>query len=143
MDGKSEKIPEHFRRIYETLYNSVDDNRELENIKVEVKDRINLSHIHDVKKVTPDLVREAASHIKDDKTDPIFTFSSDCIKHGTDLLFDSLSLVIKSILIHGHVTVFLLLATLVPIIKDNLGSINSSKNYRSIAISSLILKLID
>ena len=33
--------------------------------------------------------------------------------------------------------------TLIPIIKDKLGSINSSKNYRSIAISSLILKLID
>ena len=49
MDGKSEKIPEHFRTIYETLYNSVDDNEELENIKVEVEDRINLSHIHDVK----------------------------------------------------------------------------------------------
>ena len=30
-----------------------------------------------------------------------------------------------------------------PIIKDKLGSINISKNYRSIAISSIILKLID
>ena len=40
-------------------------------------------------------------------------------------------------------TYFLLLATLVPIIKDKLGSLNSSKNYRTIAISSLILKLLD
>ena len=31
----------------------------------------------------------------------------------------------------------------VPIIKDKLGSINNSKNYRSIAISSLILKMLD
>ena len=38
---------------------------------------------------------------------------------------------------------FLLLATLIPIIKDKLGSISTSKNYRSIAISSLILKLFD
>jgi hypothetical protein len=143
MDGKSENIPGHFKTIYETLYNSVDDSGDLEDIKTEVEERINLSHINDVNKVTPDLVKEAASHIKDDKTDPIFTFSSDCIKNGTDLLFSSLSLVIKSFLIHGHVTVFLLLATLVPIIKDKLGSINSSKNYRSIAISSLVLKLID
>ena len=33
--------------------------------------------------------------------------------------------------------------TLVPIIKDKLGNMNSSKNYRSIALSSLILKIID
>ena len=37
----------------------------------------------------------------------------------------------------------LLLATLVPIVKDKLADLCSSKNYRSIAISSLILKLID
>ena len=49
----------------------------------------------------------------------------------------------KSCLVHGHVTQFLLLATLVPLIKDKLGELNSSKNYRTIAISSLILKLLD
>ena len=49
----------------------------------------------------------------------------------------------RSFLVHGHVTYFLLLATLAPIIKDKLGSISSSQNYRSIAISSLILKLLD
>ena len=81
--------------------------------------------------------------MKDDKSDPIFSFSTDCIKNGPDSLFDLLSLLIRSFLTHGHVTVFLLLATLVPIIKDKLGRIDSSKNYRSIAISSIILKLLD
>ena len=40
-------------------------------------------------------------------------------------------------------TKFLLLATLVPIIKDKLGSISTSGNYRSIAICSILLKIID
>ena len=44
---------------------------------------------------------------------------------------------------HGHITIYLPLATLVPIIKNKLASINTSKNYRSIAISSLILKILD
>ena len=44
---------------------------------------------------------------------------------------------------HGHVTSSLLVATLVPIVKDKLADLCSSKNYRSIAISSLILKLLD
>ena len=37
----------------------------------------------------------------------------------------------------------LLLATLVPILKDKLGDICESNNYRSIAISSFILKVFD
>ena len=37
----------------------------------------------------------------------------------------------------------MLLSTLVPIIKDKLGSINMSKNYRSVCITSLILKQFD
>ena len=35
------------------------------------------------------------------------------------------------------------MSTLVPIIKDKLGNINSSKNYRSVAVSSILVKLID
>ena len=77
------------------------------------------------------------------KSDPILNFSSDCLKHATDDLFEKLAAVIRCFLIHGHVTYFLLLATLVPLIKDKLGKINTSKNYRTIAISSLVLKLLD
>ena len=59
------------------------------------------------------------------------------------MLYDRLSVAFQSFLVHGHFSSFLLLATLIPIIKDKLGSISTSKNYRSIAISSLILKLFD
>ena len=99
--------------------------------------------MEDVGRVTPDVVKEAAGKLKPGKSDPVYNFSSDCIKVDSDRLAQLLSIIIQSYLVHGHVTRFLLLATLVPIIKDKLGSINSSKNYRSIAISSLILKLLD
>ena len=46
-------------------------------------------------------------------------------------------------MIHGHVTFGLLISTLVPIVKDPLASINSSKNYRSVCLSSLVVKLLD
>ena len=36
-----------------------------------------------------------------------------------------------------------LLSTLIPLVKDKLASINTSKNYRSVAISSILLKLLD
>ena len=108
-----------------------------------VEKKVNVCHLHDVRKVTPAIVKEAANNLKDSKTDPTYNFSSDCIKNGPENLFSLLSSVIKTFLIHGKVTLLLLLATLVPLIKDKLGSINESKNYRSIAMSSLILKLLD
>ena len=45
--------------------------------------------------------------------------------------------------IHGYVPYFLVVSTLVPIVKNNLEDITSSSNYRAVAISSLILKLLD
>ena len=43
----------------------------------------------------------------------------------------------------GTIPAFLLLCTIVPIVKDNLGDIASSDNYRAIAIGSLLLKWFD
>jgi hypothetical protein len=82
-------------------------------------------------------------HLKDNKSDPIYSFSSDTMKHSPDILFEKLAAGIRCYLIHGHVTLFLLLATLLPIIKDKMSRGDISKNYRSIALSSLILKIID
>ena len=132
MDGvRGVGIADHFKGIYSDLYNSVDDQEELLNLCATVDDKVNVYHLHDVNKVTPDIVKEAASNLRDSKSDPTYNFSSDCIKNGPDNLFSLLS------------TFFLLLATLVPLITDKLGSIDDSKNYRSIALSSLILKLLD
>ena len=36
-----------------------------------------------------------------------------------------------------------MLSTLIPLVKDKLGDICASKNYRSIAMSSLVLKILD
>ena len=143
MDGVREDIPGHFRGIYDNLYNSHDDQAKVAEIEVEVNSRISSFHLSDVDKVTPDKVREAASHLNSNKSDPTYSFSSDCIKNGPDLLYEHLSVALQAFLVHGHVTLFLLIATLVPIIKDKLGSVSSSKNYRSIAMSSLVLKLFD
>ena len=137
MDGNKSNIEDHFKDIYGNLYNSFDDKQNITNLLDEVNDGINHTHAYDVQKVTPDIIKEAVKHLKDGKSDPTHQFSSDCIKNAPDILFKLLSVVVKSFLIH------LLLATLVPIIKNKLTSINVSKNYSSIAISSLILKILD
>ena len=50
---------------------------------------------------------------------------------------------IKSFLIHGCVSNLLLVATIITLIKDKLGDIENSDNNRSIALSSVILKVFD
>ena len=143
IDGVKDDIPGHFRNIYSKLYNSVDDAERMANLSTEVEAKISYISLNDVMKVTPEIVKTATGKLKPGKSDPVYAFSSDCIKVDSDCLQELLSIIIRSYLIHGHVTRYLLLATLVPIIKDKLGSINTSKNYRSIAISSLILKMLD
>ena len=143
IDGVKDNIADHFKSVYEGLYNSVDDSAELVELCETVNSKVNFLCLHDVRKVTPDIVKEAASNLRDSKSDPTFNFSSDCVKNSPDNLFSFLSTIIQAFLIHGRVTLFLLLATLVPLVKDKLATLNDSKNYRSIAMSSLILKLLD
>ena len=143
MDGKKQNIEEHFKGIYEDLYNSVDDRENITNILNNINKEINSSHVYDIEKVTPSVVKEASRRLENGKSDPVHMFSSDCLKNAPDSFFDKLSIIIRSFLVHGHMTTYLLLATLVPIVKNKLVSINTSKNFRSIAISSLILKIKD
>ena len=49
----------------------------------------------------------------------------------------------KLYLSHGFVPYTVLLCTLLPLVKDNLGDITSSDNYRALAGGCLLLKLID
>ena len=143
IDDKNENISDQFGNIYKNLFNSVDDDQDLSLIKTEIDNKINISATHDVKKVFPEVVKSAIGNLNPGKTDPVFKFSSDCLINGPDNLNEHLSNVIQAFLIHNHVSMILLLSTLVPLIKDKLGDKFSSKNYRSIAISSLILKIFD
>ena len=54
-----------------------------------------------------------------------------------------MKIMIKMFFIYSHAPYFLLFCTLVPIVKDNLGDVSKSSNYRAVAIGSLVLKLLD
>ena len=54
-----------------------------------------------------------------------------------------ISNLVCTFLIHGAVPNFILLCTLIPLVKDGLGDITSSKNYRAIAGGCLLLKILD
>ena len=63
-------------------------------------------------KVTPVIVKEAVKHLKSKKSDPSFQFSSDCLMHTPDLLYEHLAMLFRLYLTHRHINDILMLATL-------------------------------
>ena len=143
MDGVSTDIENHFASIYKTLYNSVNDENDLSNYKEHLSKKINPSSIVDAWRITPERVHDAVQRLKNEKNDPVLDFKSDCLKNAPPIFCTQLSLLFRQFLIHGHISSFLMISTLIPLVKEKMGDITSSDNYRSIAISSLILKVFD
>ena len=139
----NESPPERFADVYGKLYNSVDDKKDIEKIFDQIQGSVNVNSLKDVDLVTPDLIRDVVGEIKSSKNDPVFSFNSDCIKRAPSSFHHHMANIIRLFLVHGHVSEILLIATIVPLLKDKQGDIQSSDNYRSIALSSVILKIFD
>ena len=115
----------------------------LDDLQGTLEAKIQAGDIFEVNRVTDDVVKQALSRMKGGKNDGIFDFQSDCLVNGPPILVTHLANMIRSFLTHGEVPHFLLVCTLLPLVKDNLGDITQSDNYRAIASGSQILKLID
>ena len=96
-----------------------------------------------LERVNEDLIREALNKMKGNKRDAIYDTVSDCYINGPPELISHLTSLVKLYLSHGSAPYFILLCTLIPLVKDNLGDITSSDNYRAIAGGCLLLKLLD
>ena len=143
IDGNRDNIPQYFANKYEKLYNSVNDEEEMQRIKKEIHQRIGHSDIMEVMRITPGIVKEASDKLSQYKSDPISDIVSDYLLNAPDILYTHLSNIMRSFVIHGHLSSMLAICNLLPIIKDKLGKSDDSNNYRSIAISSVVLKLFD
>ena len=69
-------------------------------------------------------------------------FTSDCLLHAPDLLFQLLAIVFKDWLYHGTVTQTVLSYAFVPLVKGQKDP-GKTDSYRAIASSSLLLKLFE
>ena len=128
IDGAEGKdIPNKFAEIYDELFNREDDEENIEHLSNGIHRDINEESMREVLNINSEVIKEAMEKLKPNKSDPIYDFTSDFLKNAPDILYEQLALVLKSFLIHGHVTESLLLATLVPIVKDKLDDLCSSK----------------
>ena len=136
-------IANHFAGIYSKLYSSHDHGPEFEKMEDDIKKAVGESCLTDINKINEDVVKKALKTMKSGKSDAIFDFQSDCLTSGPDELVSHLTNVLRTFVSHGIVPYFILVCTLLPLVKDKLADITSSDNYRAIASGSLVLKLLD
>ena len=87
----------------------------------EVNSKVGQHNIFDLEKITVNLVKKALKLMKDGKNDAIFDFQSDCLTCGSEDLVIHLTNLLRSFVSHGSVPYFILVCTLLPLVKDNLA----------------------
>ena len=78
IDGISGDAKKDFAKRYSELYNSVNEKNHLASVKHFLSHSIDHSTLNDILKITPELIKEAISRLKNNKSDPVFDFTSNC-----------------------------------------------------------------
>ena len=139
----SGNIAGHFANIYQQLYNRTEHGELLENVHEHILQGVGQGGLVQAERITEEVIAKALKKMKPGKNYALYDFQSDCLIHGPPELVHHLTHLIRSFVIHGQIPSIIMLCTLLPIVKDNLGDITSSSNYRAIATGSLLLKLLD
>ncbi len=93
--------------------------------------------------VSEDTVRKAIGKLKNEKSDPYTELTTECFKEGPEILMILLAHFFQACLVHEYLPDCLLIAKMIPLIKDKNGDVSSMDNYRSIALRSIFLKIWD
>ena len=113
-------IANHFASIYSELYNRVDLGEKLDLISQGLENEIGPHSLSQLDRIDEKLMREALSKMKGNKRDAIFDTISDCYINGPPELISHLTTLMRLYICHGSVPYFVLLCTLMPLVKDNL-----------------------
>ena len=140
-------IAEHFRSIYSSLYNSVEDSNLNETklkinelVKNKCNNKLCSSNCH---KVSNENIKNAIKCLNSGKDDETYNIYSDNFLHATDLTHEILSQLVTTMLKHGTADELINKAIIKPIPKNKQKSLSDSKNYRAISKNSIISKIID
>lgn len=149
MDGATGEgdILEVFEAKYNTLYCSVPfAQRDMDELLRETANDVAAHEDgcaqceHSITRVD---VSSAVKRLKPNRSDGMGQCLSNNFLQGSELFFQCLARLFNSLVLHGVAPDELLMSTLVPIPKDKRKSLSSSSNYRAIALSSIVGKVLD
>jgi len=125
---------------YENLLNSNTDFKD----KTEVLNNINLSHMKE-KNVTftnAD-VKVAIKNLKMGKSAGFDGIFAEHFKYADDIICTYLSMLFNAMIMHGYIPNSIMYTIIVPIVKDKKALLNSKDNYRPVALTSIISKILE
>ena len=93
--------------------------------------------------VTPGEIREIILNLKDGKACGPDGISAEHLKFASGKLCHLLAMCYTGLFVHGVLPDSMLSGILVPIVKDKVGKLNSSDNYRPIAIANVMSKVME
>ena len=125
----SSSISEHFADLYSQLYNRVDYGNKLDKIRKKINEGINDNCFQQVERVNEQFVLDALKKMKRNKHDAVLNIVSDCLIDGPPELVQHLTCLFRLFLIHGFVPRFVLLCSLIPLLKDKFGDNANIDNY--------------
>ena len=136
-----------FETKYKALYNSVPFvQSDMDTLLLETANEV-ASHDEGCAQckhsITPADVASAVKRLKPNRIDGMDQCLSNHLLHGSEFLYECLARLFNSLVLHGVAPDELLMSTLVPIPKDRRKSLSSSSNYRAIALSSIMGKVLD
>ena len=88
-------------------------------------------------------VKKAVKKLKAGKSDGVYQSMSDYLINAPERFYVLLCMVLNSCIVHGIVPDEMSAGTIVPIIKNKRKTVNDSSNYRSVALSSIVGKIMD
>jgi exonuclease III len=146
-----ENIVNVFANKYDHLYNSVSyDSNDMQSLK-HITDIAVECHCLNNKcnsciltnSISVNDITDHISHLKLNKYDGIDGYCTNHLIYGPHILHVYLSLLFSCMTVHSIIPSSFSLSTVVPIVKNKRKSVNSSDNFRSIALSSVLGKLLD
>ena len=108
-----------------------------------VEELITPDSVHQVAKVTGNIVKQAVCSMKPRKSDVSCCYTTDALLNAPDVLFEQLAFIFRSWITHGKITPSMLACSFLPLLKSSLKDPCNTGSYRAIACSSLILKVFE
>ena len=100
---------------------SVDDEDNLSKIEESIESKITPSSHSDICQIIAELLKTASQKLKYGKLDPLLTMTSNFFSNAPPILSDMLAATLWGYITHAHVSDFLLVSNLIPIVKDKLA----------------------
>lgn len=137
-----------FCEKYKSLYNSVSYDEDdmcnmLDDLSHGIKHKCKYGNCYNDHLITVNDVQNGLNRLKKKKGDGQTDYMSDHLLNASPKYFILISMLFSAMLKHGFTPDGMLLSTIIPIPKNKNKSLNTSENYRAIALSSILGKLLD